>query len=1351
MESKYICLRWHELSAEQRETTLVQLRQQLCPIAFQRLACVLKIHDGIKFVGSFRELSKLANILHSQDHQAEYLTLLMDFSERIADASASGYTYDAQSLEHEFSWLPDVNRKALGDLIRRKHEEACFIAACMRADWSAAHVICRESTVLNKDRIEVIADKVVNAFALNLIATKRFTEAANYISNSRTLISSVSYLKLEEHFYSCRLCDARESARAALSQGLYARAVESLTWAPKSEELWLRVVSGKHATEQIQEYIKSQKDIQGAELFLDQVRPYINDEVVSHLTTMLAEFRITQQKAKFQRLFEKGQIVDAFNFARDCNLPRDWSDKAVVEYGERCIETHVGRASFRAAFEFIDQLVGTVSPERISAWRHKNQSAERIHRLKIAKQLAMEGDMAGLAELSTKQPPLIAADVAIHYQNAADVSIKRLLTKNSFELAREFLLFHRDSLLAKFFVDQLEKIAAQECQHWLTSLEKGLDEASSLSEILSLLRQYPPPPAGIYENKWQQFLGLVTSLSPMASGSNLDALISALDDLVSYNLAGKGKPGISEKWITLKRRILLSARANFLETLLATPLEEKKWGEFDRRFLSINLDVTEREGWLIKKAAAIADALKSRIRLDKVQARILASPAKTIRVTARAGSGKTGILKALAFFLVDQCDYQTDEVLLLAFNRKNADELEDQLINLLKVPAFPGARTFHSLAYSIAQPEEAVLVNRGEDVQSQQLTLCIQDILRSHLDNTLLGKIYEVFRRESSIVKSMDALLSGEARYDFRRSLKNYTLGGYLVKSAGEKYIGDFLFEHGLKYFYEDSFRWDRSFYRPDFKIMTSDKTFVIWEHWAVDPDAIVFSRPADWTEKKQHAYQQSAKHKRNYWAEKNIPLIETCSSECADREQFEVKLTDLLRPHFPQLCRLPKTELLNRVAEIHLSRLAQWLAQGVQRSQKQGWDAVALADQLDNYTPASEREGLFLELLRKVFAAYEPKLEAEKKTDFDRLFNRAIDILRTDPSRALLKGQETSIDLRRLRYCLVDEAQDLSPQFIEALLCLRELNPSLRLLFVGDDWQAINRFAGSNVELFSETITTRFGKCATPNLTTNYRSARNVVETGNCLMAGQGEPATAHSKTPGTIEMAFLDQVWIESREGYAQAKIDQPFQGFRGGAGALLKAIYQLSIPDLIADRSVGVIFRTNMSYGYPITDLEKGFVRILRKMGWPQNDVAQWQKQRIRFSTAHKFKGGECDTVFVVEPHTGAFPLLNADSIELFRFFGETIAQAEGDERRLFYVAITRAKERLVFLAEKRRSEEESPYLDIIRDKISLIRVPEVPFAPEPDIRAGAEVREVRGLENDQEPEVADDSELDVQPPF
>jgi DNA helicase-4 len=776
----------------------------------------------------------------------------------------------------------------------------------------------------------------------------------------------------------------------------------------------------------------------------------------------------------------------------------------------------------------------------------------------------------------------------------------------------------------------------------------------------------------------------------------------------------------------LKIQGVTTERRERLVCELKRLLEEREWREFDTKLLQERILLSsDWDGLLESKAEALQLCVHEEIRPDTAQARILASRAKTLRVTARAGSGKTRLLTALTYFLIDQYKCAPEEILLLAFNKNAALELEKRITKLLQIPAFSGARTFHSLAYGIVQPELDIIYDEGEEVWQSKLTSLVQEILRDLLDAELLDEVYDLFWRETTEARDTGAFLIGEASYDFRRVLKHFTLAGHFVKSRGEKYISDFLFEHELRHYYENPTRWERGVYRPDFKIMTGAKSFVIWEHWAVHPDAEHVPESREWPETKLREYQAEARRKREFWRGKGVPLIETCAGDCADRELFERRIAAKLRPHFPHLRRLPKAQLVEKIIEIHLSKLAKWLGQAIQRAQKLGMDATRLTQALIKHPAATKREELFLALLEKVFVAYAPRLDAEGQTDFDRLFNEAIRLLRENPPNALLRVKHTTIDLRRLRFCLVDEAQDLSPQFMEALACLRELNPAIRLIFVGDDWQAINRFSGSDVKLFTHDITESFGNCATPTLATNYRSVQKVVLAGNRLMKGQGVAAVPHKSITGNIQIAYLDKVWVEGRESEVGWREDAPFREYNNGLEKFFKALYQLAIADLLNGKTVGVLFRTNKRDGQSLKDLEKSFIRLLRRMGWPKEVVHDWQKKqsnekvKIRFSTAHRFKGEQCDTVFVVDPYAGNFPLLNADSIELFRFFGDNLEQAEADERRLFYVAITRAEERLVFLTETRRDKEDSPYLSAFRDLIDVIEVPnEVihPLAPQ-----------------------------------
>ena len=89
------------------------------------------------------------------------------------------------------------------------------------------------------------------------------------------------------------------------------------------------------------------------------------------------------------------------------------------------------------------------------------------------------------------------------------------------------------------------------------------------------------------------------------------------------------------------------------------------------------------------------------------------------------------------------------------------------------------------------------------------------------MNPALLAQIYVFFRQEIKELEDAGAFLSEEKYYVYRRNHVQDSLGGQPVKSIGEKWIADFLFEHDIPYVYEHPRFWDdghRGIYRPDFR-----------------------------------------------------------------------------------------------------------------------------------------------------------------------------------------------------------------------------------------------------------------------------------------------------------------------------------------------------------------------------------------------------------------------------------------------------------------------------------------------------------------------------------------------------
>ena len=284
------------------------------------------------------------------------------------------------------------------------------------------------------------------------------------------------------------------------------------------------------------------------------------------------------------------------------------------------------------------------------------------------------------------------------------------------------------------------------------------------------------------------------------------------------------------------------------------------------------------------------------------------------------------------------------------------------------------------------------------------------------------------------------------------------------------------------------------------------------------------------------------------------------------------------------------------------------------------------------------------------------------------------------------------------LRYLMIDEYQDFSLPFFRLAQALRALYPELRLFAVGDDWQAINRFAGSDVRYFTD-FKHFFPKDSTIiPLLTNYRSRRRIVENANRFMLTHYDPQALPAKTfqrrRGRITTLRPAKLRYDPTDLEEDAMSDGRFGKLlprqlptsqQKPAGQLLKQLFLLIKRHPRA--SFLILHRHNFTT-YPGLDLIKLQQALTQLAASEQILTPAAFKSQIRFLTIHKSKGLEADIVILLEFNRDLL-LAPHPHGSLFTVFGDNRAQEAADQARLLYVALTRAKERLYLLTNDRRS--------------------------------------------------------------
>ncbi|MFS2224923.1 DNA helicase IV [Pantoea sp. B65] len=320
-----------------------------------------------------------------------------------------------------------------------------------------------------------------------------------------------------------------------------------------------------------------------------------------------------------------------------------------------------------------------------------------------------------------------------------------------------------------------------------------------------------------------------------------------------------------------------------------------------------------------------------------------------------------------------------------------------------------------------------------------------------------------------------------------------------------------------------------------------------------------------------------------------------------------------------------------DRLAKRLASRLERWL--GLMRMH--GGAQAAMIES----APEEVRE-LFskrVKLMAPLLKAWKSALKEEGAVDFSGLIHQAVNIL--DKGRFISPW----------KHILVDEFQDISPQRAMLLTALRRQNKQTTLFAVGDDWQAIYRFSGAEMTL-TTAFHHHFGEGDSCVLDTTYRFNDRIGEIANQFVQQNPHQLAKplNSLTKGNKKsIALLAEEQLEALlnkiSGYATPE-----------ERVLLLARYHHLRPEM----------------------LEKAKTR--------------WPKLKIDFMTIHASKGQQAEFVIILGLQQGkdGFPAAARESVMEQGLLPQPEDFPDAEERRLAYVAITRAKQQVWMLYDRQQ---------------------------------------------------------------
>lgn len=633
--------------------------------------------------------------------------------------------------------------------------------------------------------------------------------------------------------------------------------------------------------------------------------------------------------------------------------------------------------------------------------------------------------------------------------------------------------------------------------------------------------------------------------------------------------------------------------------------------------------------------------------LDQQQRRSIISEEDNCLVVSSAGSGKTSSIIGKVKYLIEIKGVQPNKILLISYTNKAAAELTERL-------ATPGLRgyTFHKLALdiigkatgtkpSICDNTDAVFIDAYRRLsQKQKYQKHIVEYFAEHQNIESSAEEQQSKKREQ---------LAEQKKREIKAMLPDMDGKSIYVRSEQESKICFALSRLGIKFRYEEPYEYEvadetHSQYRPDFSIYFEKngvRKRIYIEHFGVNEHGLVpnwFAKDKGMTyEEANKRYNDGITWKIELHKKYNTTLIHTSSADFKSGNIFEHLKALLVNAGVP----------INEVNDAELYSLV--LPQGSKREKAfirliatfvtlQKTSCKSIHDIISQIKESNDERSLFIvkNIYLPMQELYESILAEKGQIDFTDAIIKATELCNTTP-------------IVKYEHIIVDEFQDISIDRYNFLKALRKGDIPAKLYCVGDDWQSIYRFSGSDMSLFNQ-FADYFGLTEVNKIETTYRFGEPMVSlSAKFIQCNPGQiikqirPFNNEART----ELAFI----AYDKTTYC-TKLEQTISCIPKDKSVFLLGRY--SFDDILISGKYKVI-----------NELDKFYYII--------ND------RKIEFLTAHKSKGLEADYVIILQCNrdTYGFPSLVNDDPTLNYVLTQSDRFPFSEERRLFYVAITRAK--------------------------------------------------------------------------
>ena len=684
---------------------------------------------------------------------------------------------------------------------------------------------------------------------------------------------------------------------------------------------------------------------------------------------------------------------------------------------------------------------------------------------------------------------------------------------------------------------------------------------------------------------------------------------------------------------------------NYFLKFEKTSLERKK---YNKNFIQNNLDNVNLKGLISSQKIAV-----------------LTDDDSTL-INAGAGSGKTKTILHKLSYLIDSKICNPEEILVLAYNRNVKNELVERIKsiknqkikNQLTYLAENNVKTFHS--YGLDQLKDknlAEFTKTASDFSSEtnlkkgkNIDIIINKLFgEKNFKDDLLTYFSEYFYTYKDYFTDIENF---EDYVKYIRNIGQITLSGDFMRSYEEVEIANYLFINGIKFEYEKLYQGDYLYesddadfsvkdknhlktkakdekkYHPDF-YLTDYKIYL--EHFALNKNneaPSFFKNPSGYYDQYLEKLQV---HKNN-----KTKLITTFSWEKSEGKLLK-NLEKKLKNHNVKFKKLKDNELLNIFKSSGIlnnftnlvSKFMSHYKSNELNEKKAKYKILTIIG--DNN---KRRCLVFLNLFIKIFNKYQSNLKKDNLIDYDDM---------------IIEGRKNLKD-ESLKYVIVDEFQDISQARAKFLKKIKELN-NAKLYCVGDDWQSINKHSGGDITIFTLDFKKLFGHYERIDIDTTFRYGNLINDISSEFI--QKNPSQLKKKV-SPIKDIKDSSINVYEKNAFSETmeKITKKYKNI------FIMGRYNLDKYDNTIKKRLP---KSNIATKYEISKFTKN------------------KSLDVSYKTIHGAKGLEADVVCLVNmfPGTLGFPSQMEDDEILALVLPNPEQYSNAEERRLMYVAMTRAR--------------------------------------------------------------------------